>query len=675
MAFTDVVPAIGVTVQGKTNFGGTSVNATIVSPIDGYMVFNHASGVFTDSVVNILRKGNYTELQEKAPLKTLMDVVDMAGYGLTDVENRNIFEWSLAPSGNLITKASDSYRTWEFQVQEEKLYHIHGRIVGSGTYVGYVFYDDQRMPLSHGEEPNGGARTFDTVTISPKGAAYLRVSGNLSVPGKVAELVPSRGSGQKTIYPKMSYDYITPVNGFFSVNMQYRASVATVRFIKVAGDFTVTLPENRGLMLVEYDDNFQILRNTSYTGDNYIQANVETQISIGKNTKYVKINLGNYTGQAGDISIVRMKLKGSFPDDWDTFNISQYGVERQLVITYVYCTDPNCCDDDTSDVQDSGQYLWDYGRIYLPSTYDNLGEPTRLIIYCHGAAVNYNSDGGSSEDQDLDPVYWLAEGYAILDVEGNPYNNTDEHMSMPQAMDCYVAAYKWAIEHYNLKRDGVFIGGRSMGGGSTLMLMRKECPIPVIAACPNVPAPGMGFSSTAERKTFWANHCGFIIPDGFQFHAGRDAMDKQVYLDNWEKWVKYVPILSIITDLPATNEEREDFVDTVFGTTDEEYLSYLKTRHAFAKCPVKLFGCYEDVGCCNNAKTIYRMLINNGQIAELRLFHDSRFDSPNEDAHHYDTQDPAQRQDGIVTRYSTVVNDVPTVYIEMLRFWRRFEQE
>ena len=90
--------------------------------------------------------------------------------------------------------------------------------------------------------------------------------------------------------------------------------------------------------------------------------------------------------------------------------------------------------------------------------------------------------------QDLEPDYWLAEGYAVMDVEGNPYNNVDEHCQMPQAMDCYVAAYKWAIEHYNLCRDGVFLGGRSMGGGMTISLLRRQCPIPVIAACPNAAA-------------------------------------------------------------------------------------------------------------------------------------------------------------------------------------------
>ena len=309
-------------------------------------------------------------------------------------------------------------------------------------------------------------------------------------------------------------------------------------------------------------------------------------------------------------------------------------------------------------------------------------------MYCHGAAVNYGTGNASSaEVRDLDPKYWLAEGYAILDIEGNPFNNDDEHIHSPQALECYVAAYKWAIEHYNLKRDGVFLGGRSLGGGMTLALIRKECPIPVIAACPNVPSLETVFHTTAVRKTFWAKCCGIHIPSGFTFIAGRTVADRQVfmYMDNWDRWIKQVPLVSVITDLPVTAAEKEDFADHIWGTidegttTDEVCFSYFMTKHAHVKCPVKIFGCYEDASIDPDMgpRALYRMLINAGQIAEFRLFHDSRYTpySKGSDAHHYDTQDPAQRQDGIVTRYGTVVDDVPTVYIEMLKFWRRYEQE
>ena len=705
VAFTDVVPAVGVTVQGKTDIGGTSVNATIVSPLDGYMVLNHLSSAFADKVVKILRKGNYTELQDKAPLKTLMDVVDIVGYALSNVESIQYYGYSINKNGRLVTKASDSYRTYEYQVQEEKLYHIHGRIVGSGNFTGYAFYDAQWVSLQHGEEPNGEVRNFDTVVMSPKGAAYLRVSGTLSESGKLEELVSSKGTGQKRIYPKMYYEHLSGSNnskGFFCVNFLYNMAVSTIRFIKVNGDFTVLLEEDRGMRVFQYDTDFSCVRYEDYN----VTANEELTVSVKNDVSYIKIMLMEELVEgSADISMIRMQLKGSFPDNWDTFNVSQFDEgKRQMIVARVHCTDPTACDNDSSDVQDTGEYfadcglisqekwqqygnyLWDFGGIFLPKTYSNTGLPTRLIIYCHGAAVNYNSDvtsNGNSvikplQRQDIEPEYWLAEGYAILDVEGNPFNNTDEHIGCPQAMDCYIAAYKWAIEHYNLCRDGVFLGGRSMGGGSTLMLMRRECPIPVIAACPNVPSSEAAFHTTAERKRFWAKCCGFDIPEGFTFYGGRDVRNKDVFDDNWDRWIKQVPLLSLITDLPTTDEEKEEMSDKIWGTTDEEYFSFFETKHAYAKCPVKIFACHEDASISDRSnKALYRMLINSGNIAELRFFHDSRYAlySQGDNAHHYDTQDPAQRQDGIVTRYGTVVDDVPTVYIEMLKFWRRYEQE
>ena len=704
VAFTDVVPAVGVTVQGKTDIGGTSVNSTIESPVDGYIVLNHSSSAFADKVVKILRKGNYTELQEKAPLKTLMDVVDMAGYALSKVEAGEEYSNSLNLNGNLVTKASDSYRTWEFQVQDEKLYHIHGRIPGTGSYAGYVFYDDQWMSLSHGEEPNGSSRTFDAVFMSPKGAAYLRVSGTLSESGKLEELVSSKGTGQKRIYPKMYYEHLSGSNnskGFFCVNFLYNSAVSTIRFIKVNGDFTVLLEEDRGMRVFQYNSAFSCIRYEDYS----ITANEELTVSVKSDVSYIKIMLMEEIAEgSADISMIRMQLKGSFPDNWDTFNVSQFDEgKRQMIVARVHCTDPTACDNDSSDVQDTGEYfadcglisqekwqqygnyLWDFGGIFLPKTYSNTGLPTRLIIYCHGAAVNYNSDvtsNGNSvikplQRQDIEPKYWLAEGYAVMDIEGNPFDNENEHVNMPQAMDCYVAAYKWAIEHYNLKRDGVFLGGRSMGGGTTFSLMRSQCPIPVIAACPNSSSTLASGDASAVRKDFYARGCGFSIPEGHTWgnNVLTDA-DKAVYLANWDKWIKNIPIFSMVTDMPTTEQFKQQFTNC-FTNESEERVAMWSAMHAIAPCPVKLFACYEDetVAPQYGSEVFYNMFKNCGQIVELRLFHSYKdYSGTGTSAHHYDTQDPAIRS-SVTTRFGEELTDIPVVYIEMLKFWRRFEQE
>ena len=323
---------------------------------------------------------------------------------------------------------------------------------------------------------------------------------------------------------------------------------------------------------------------------------------------------------------------------------------------------------------DTQQLLPDYGMIALPETYTNTGKPTRLIIYCHGAAVNYSDSVRGFNTQDLKPAYWLAEGYAVMDIEGNPFNNTDEHCSMPQSIDSYVAGYKWAIEHFNLKRDGVFLGGRSMGGGQTVTLMRRECPIPIIAACPNVPAPAMPFGTTLERKTFWATHCGFILPDGFTFGNGYVEAEKPIYLSNWDKWIKYIALFSLITDLPISVNDKEEMIDKIWLGNVDERNDYLKAFHGYAKAPVKFFAINQDSGCLEYAKICYRMLLNSGQITELRILDSFKdYTGTGTSAHHADTQDPALRTT-VTTRFGVEMTNVPIVYVEMLQFWRRYEQ-
>lgn len=93
------------------------------------------------------------------------------------------------------------------------------------------------------------------------------------------------------------------------------------------------------------------------------------------------------------------------------------------------------------DLLDSRKVLPDYGLLVLPKTYSNIGKPTRLIIYCHGAGVNYADNVTRFPTTDCRPEYWLAEGYAVMDIEGNPYDNTNEHFFIPEARQCYEHAY------------------------------------------------------------------------------------------------------------------------------------------------------------------------------------------------------------------------------------------
>ena len=477
----------------------------------------------------------------------------------------------------------------------------------------------------------------------------------------------------KEISPACSYYPLNISTGQPAGNYFGTGAYATTRYIKASGTIGITLSSLRYCSVFEYGAGFSYIKRTAI---GQLTADTRTEFTLSDSTEYIKIaTYYSYPDGTGDAKTA-VKLDGNFPDDWDIFNQRPSDSGYMKVMVPVRVTDPTCCDEETQTVQDASQILPDYGVICLPEQYNPVGKPTRLIIHCHGAGVNYSSSVSRFDSVDLEPDYWLAEGYAVMDIEGNPFNNSDEHFWIPQAVDSYVAAYKWAIEYFNLRRDGVFLGGRSMGGGMVFALMRSQTPIPILAACPNVPSACAMGTSTAVRKEFWATHCGFEIPTGYSFGNGTYTNnDKGLFYANYDKLVKNNPILGALADLPVTAEERQTLIDC-FAAYSDERVALWKTYHLLARCPVKLFGCNQDENCipAYTSEVFYRMLINAGQVAELRLYNSYKdYTGTGTTAHHYDTQDPALRAD-ITTSFGEELEDVPIVYIEMLAFWRRYEQ-
>lgn len=509
---------------------------------------------------------------------------------------------------------------------------------------------------------------YDTVYVTiPDGCNYLLI--NLTNNGSNVWV---KQNDIKVINPSVQYGTLRASNGEFDDNPDYvnMYEAATPRFIKVNDNFKIKTSSNVYVSVFSYDIDFNYIQSS---GGITLIANTYVDITVAPKTEYVKLVFFNsgVTTDPTPVNIPVVTLLGKFSDDWDVYNVRPVDSGYHRIQTLVNVTNPTCCDSETSVVQDSCNYLVDYGLICLPSTYTNTGKPTRLIIYCHGAAVNYADNVTRFNSVDLEPDYWLAEGYAVMDMEGNPFDNTNEHICIPQAMDCYVAAYKWAIEHYNLRRDGVFIGGRSMGGYNTFNLIRRECPIPVIAACPNSPSSQSFGYSDKTRKEFCALHMGFVVPSGFVWSDGSlTAEEKQIILDNWDKYVKCVPYFNMFVDLPS----KETLMDNYYG---EARITLWSTLHMIAKCPIKLFGCNQDESCPPSATSAlyYRALTNAGQLAELRLFNSYKdYTGTGTSAHHYDTQDPALRAN-VTTHYGEELTNIPIVYIEMLQFWRRYEQE
>ena len=100
---------------------------------------------------------------------------------------------------------------------------------------------------------------------------------------------------------------------------------------------------------------------------------------------------------------------------------------------------------------------YDYGMIVLPDNYTETGKPTRLVISCHGAGGTVTTNDSQVEAQTL-TKYLVANGYAIMDVNGLPFDFAKEYgidvknnIGSPIAIQSYVKAYNYCMENFNLE--------------------------------------------------------------------------------------------------------------------------------------------------------------------------------------------------------------------------------
>lgn len=134
---------------------------------------------------------------------------------------------------------------------------------------------------------------------------------------------------------------------------------------------------------------------------------------------------------------------------------------------------------------ETGSIYEDRGFLILPETYSDTGEPTRMVICCHGAGGTVTTDDSQVEHQAL-THYLVVNGYAVMDVNGLPEEFARErgidirnNIGNPMAIRSYIAAYRYCMAHFNLKPK-VFVHGGSMGGISSTNLVFSG-QIPVIA--------------------------------------------------------------------------------------------------------------------------------------------------------------------------------------------------
>ena len=443
--------------------------------------------------------------------------------------------------------------------------------------------------------------------------------------------------------------------GVLAANYYGRQYYRTAKYIEpLSGTIGISSSCDCEVRVYRYDEDFALIDYIDYSA---VSATGVNKVTVGDDCLYVKML---FRKNSGLTEFDKPQIALSNVGKTEYFNICPADKDYQTLIIPVDVVMES--DPEGVNIMD------DYGLLKFPKTYSNMGEPTRLIIYCHGAGLNY--DKNTTSFSGLDADYFLAEGFAVMDMDGNPYDNSNTHGYIPAASQSYVAAYNWVVNNYNIKTDGVFLAGRSMGGGMVFELLQTA--IPVIAGCPCVPVCNTLWwwnYMNSTRKSFCASKIDFkgTAPAWGNSKTLSDE-ELQYLFDNFDVLLDCSPFWRGIENLPEKDvlfSVGRTSAGTAYDQAEDELYSSLSFK---VKAPVKLFTCYEDttVPYGRNAQLMYNMLKNAGVECELSLVHTDAA-SP----HRYELDDSNAYID--VTTIAGETMQAPWVYVEMLNFWRKHE--
>lgn len=111
----------------------------------------------------------------------------------------------------------------------------------------------------------------------------------------------------------------------------------------------------------------------------------------------------------------------------------------------------------------------------LPKTYNNVGNPSKLLMMCHGAGQGVNS-WKTSEGYQAIVNKFLDRGYAVFDCNG--FKNDSLGWSFwgdPRGVSAWYKAYQYVVDNYNVEKQ-FSIYGFSMGGLTALNLALNGFP-------------------------------------------------------------------------------------------------------------------------------------------------------------------------------------------------------
>lgn len=305
--------------------------------------------------------------------------------------------------------------------------------------------------------------------------------------------------------------------------------------------------------------------------------------------------------------------------------------------------------DDTStadELQDAFTIGKDRFVLILPTDYKPYGNPTRLIIYGNPTGSYLNASSTGIPEGYPQTAVALADGYACLCCNGTPGTEGGQGSNgTPLNVLSIISAYSYAINTYNIARDGVFTCGYSQGSLVSFQVALTKA-IPVLASVLIGADTDLwkieytGKNSTVRssmitkfnfeekeansivKALFPAYEQGGIVPAPTSYTSANSApnsAEKAYILNNVDKWVAYNPMTC-----GMSYEDIAHIYSIWKGVTiseDATEAALYDTAHLPISTPMKLFvGTQDEWGICKFAKYFKKAVNNAGHMCELRVF-------------------------------------------------------
>lgn len=260
----------------------------------------------------------------------------------------------------------------------------------------------------------------------------------------------------------------------------------------------------------------------------------------------------------------------------------------------------------------------DYGFVCLPENYDPEGDPIPMVILCQGTDERTQSDTDPRGFHGIS--YFLAKGYAVMDMNGASYQWTRQHgfpvdghhFAHRGLLQSYVQGYHYVVNKYNIQPQ-VYVMGISMGGGSSFMLVQHRV-IPVraqVAFC-----PAFSLLKQVYLQPWIGRDQQVTIAGQWGLPGWKTATPSQAYMlqhrDRWWEWDNlFYGVEGQLADIEqALTNNRNDAEAQAFARLSKDY-----------PCPLLIFHCENDrLVDIRYSRYIQGMIQRGGGQATLTTF-------------------------------------------------------